>query len=225
MCRRYTLHSEREEIEAFFEAKAEAADLFTPDYNVAPGTVNPLVLAGSQGQRKIDGLKWGLIPSGGQDKKKGSELINAPAEKLNEEETLKKLFISKRCIIPANGFYEWKTEQQKKQPFYIRLLTHELMGFAGLYEKEITPEGDETYSYTIITTEANALVAPLHDRMPAILRHEAYEMWLNPENKDPDLLSDLLKPYELTEMATYRVSDKVNKTENNDPKLIQPIPK
>ena len=225
MCGRYTLHSEREDVEEFFDARAEDKELFKPNYNVAPGTVNPVVLVGSNGQREIGGLRWGLIPSWAEDESTGYKMINARAETLAEKKSFKGPFMSKRCIIPANGFYEWKTEQQKKQPFYIRLLTHDLLGFAGLYEKWTSPEGEDIYSYTIITTEANALVAPLHDRMPAILRHEAYAMWLNPENKDPELLNDLLKPYELTEMATYRVSDKVNKPENNNPKLIQPIPK
>lgn len=225
MCGRYTLHSSKEDIEEYFQASSEDTGLFRPNFNIAPGTVNPVILTGISGKREIGGLRWGLIPKWADEASTGYKMINARAETLDEKKSFKGPFERKRCIIPANGFYEWKTEKQSKQPFYIRLLTQELMGFAGLYEKWTSPEGEDIYSYTIITTEANALVHPLHDRMPVILKPSSYDTWLDRENHDTESLSELLKPYSITEMATYRVTEEVNKPENNKPELIQPIPK
>lgn len=225
MCGRYTLYSSKEEVESFFKAKAEDEHLFEQNYNVAPGSTMPVVLTGRSGEREIGGLRWGLIPRWADDVDTGYKMINARGETLSEKKTFREPFLKRRCIIPANGFYEWKNEEPKKQPFYIRVLTYDLIGFAGLYERWTSPEGEDIYSYTIITTEANALVRPLHDRMPVILNPDDYDAWLDNDNQDTDALQGLLKPYDITEMATYRVSDKVNNTKNNFAKLIQPIPK
>lgn len=225
MCGRYTLYSSKEDIENHFEATAEDDGLFTPNYNVAPGTTMPVVLAGVSGDREIGGMRWGLIPKWADDKNTGYNMINARGETLHEKKSFKGPFENKRCIVPANGFYEWKGDKREKQPFYIRLLNEQVVGFAGLYERWTSDDGEDIYSYTIITTEANALVAPLHDRMPVILQKDMYKVWLNPENEDTDMLSQYLKPFPLEQMATYRVTDEVNSTKNNKPELIQPIPK
>lgn len=227
MCGRYTLHSSKEDIEEHFDAKTESnGDLYEPRYNIAPGTINPVVVRNDAGHRMITGYRWGLIPPWADDENTGYNMINARAETLQEKKTYKKPFQYRRCIIPANGFYEWKTEERKKQPFYIRLLSEELIGFAGLFERWAPKNQKEVYSYTIITTEANALVQPLHDRMPVILKKQDYGTWLDPQQQDLDRLQGLLQPYdEITHMATYRVTDEVNKPQNDKPELIQPIPK
>lgn len=227
MCGRYTLHSPKEDIESHFDAKAEHnGDLFKPRYNIAPGTINPVVVPTDAGHLMLTGYRWGLIPPWAEDENTGYNMINARAETLREKKTFQKPFQYRRCIIPANGFFEWKGEQQQKQPFYIRLLSEELIGFAGLFERWAPKGQQEVYSYTIITTEANALVSPLHDRMPVILKQDDYETWLDPQNEDLDELQSLLVPYdEITHMATYRVTDEVNTPENDKPELIQPIPK
>jgi putative SOS response-associated peptidase YedK len=228
MCGRYTLHSSAEEVAEQFDVAVseEDKDLFEPSYNVAPGMTMPVVLLGKGQKRTFGGMRWGLIPSWADDANTGYKMINARAETIDEKKSFKGPFESQRCIIPANGFYEWKTQEKSKQPFYIRVLKDEVIGFAGLFEKWESKEGELIYSYTIITTDANALVMPLHDRMPVILDPANYGTWLDPDYNDQlDKLKGLLKPYPFEGMATFRVTDDVNSTKNDRPELIQPIPK
>jgi putative SOS response-associated peptidase YedK len=228
MCGRYTLHSSAEEVANHFDAKLSDEDheFFEPSYNIAPGSTRPVVLLGNQQQRTIGGMRWGLIPSWAEDEQTGYKMINARAESIDEKKSFNGPFQSQRCIVPANGFYEWKSDKKEKQPFYIRVLTHDIIGFAGLYEKWESKEGELIYSFTIITTEANALVKPLHDRMPVVLQPNHYSTWLDPENNEqPEVLKNLLQPYPFEEMATFRVTEEVNTPKNDRPELIQPIPK
>jgi putative SOS response-associated peptidase YedK len=228
MCGRYTLHASAEEIAEQFDAELTEEDqsLFEPCYNVAPGMTMPVVLLGNKNQRTFGGMRWGLIPKWADDKKTGYKMINARAESIDEKNSFKGPFKSQRCLIPANGFYEWKTQDKEKQPFYIRVLKDNVIGLAGLYEEWESPDGEIIYSYTIITTDANALVMPLHDRMPVIIDPSDYKTWLDPDNNEqPDKLKALLKPYPFEGMATFRVTEDVNSPKNDRPELIQPIPK
>lgn len=224
MCGRYTLFSEKEEIEEVFDVSSDEDELFNKSYNIAPGTINPIVLMPRPNVRDIGGFKWGLIPSWAEDENIGYKMINARSESLLEKSSYHKPFQRQRCIIPANGFYEWQTIYKQKTPFYVRALDQDLLGFAGLYEKWESKDKKKTiYSYTIITTEANALLQPLHDRMPVILERKDYLNWLNPVNSDTEDLTALLKPYPTERMAIYRVSQDVNQVQNNGPELIQPV--
>jgi len=225
MCGRYSLYSSKEDIESFFEVTSRDDELFQPSYNVPPGTVMPIVLIGKSGQREIGGLRWGLIPKWADSTDTGYKMINARAETLLEKKSFKGPFQSKRCLVPANGFFEWKKSDDSKQPFFVRLLTSELMAFAGLFEHWVSPEGEDVYSYTIVTTESNTLIQPLHERMPVILPPEQYDYWLDPNNDNLEGLQNLLQPFPMEQMSTYRVTTEVNTPKNNYPELLQPIPK
>lgn len=225
MCGRYTLFSPKEEIEAFFDVTSEDEQIFRPNYNVAPGSVMPIVLIGRSGKREVGGLRWGLIPKWADSADTGYKMINARAETLTEKKSFKGPFQSKRCLVPANGFFEWKQTGESKYPFFIRLLSDPLLAFAGLFEKWTSPEGEDVYSYTIITTQANTLIQPLHDRMPVILSPEHYNYWLDPKNDDYEGLQNLLQPFPMEQMSTYRVTTDVNTPKNNYAELLQPIPK
>lgn len=223
MCGRYALFSEKPVIEEHFGVESDDDSLFVPNYNIAPGSVNPVVLVGKTRNRGIGALRWGLLPPWSKDPNMGYKLFNARSETLDEKPSFKKAFERKRCVIPANGFYEWKKlSDNKKMAFYIRLLNKEIFGFAGLFEKWTSPEGEDVFTYTIITTEANELLQPLHERMPVILRPEQYEIWTDPMHAQTDTLKNLLRPYPTEEMSVFRVSDDVNSAKNNHAGLIQP---
>ncbi|HKJ45178.1 MAG TPA: SOS response-associated peptidase [Balneolales bacterium] len=224
MCGRYTLFSDKEEIEETFGVSSDENELFKVNYNVAPGTINPVILMPRPDVRDLGGFKWGLIPSWAEDERVGYKMINARAETLLEKPSYRKPFQRQRCIIPANGFFEWQTIYKQKTPFYVRTLDQDLLGFAGLYEKWVSKDKKKTvYSYTIITTEANALLQPLHDRMPVILERKNYDQWLDPVNSDTEELNKMINPYPTERMAIYRVSQDVNDAKNNGPELIQPV--
>ena len=198
-------------------------DYFEPDYNISPGTRVPVVFR-EDGQRRVFDFRWGMIPEDASAENEGRENLNIPVEAL-EEEKYKDLFENNRCLVPANGFYKWKTGEKKSTPFYIRLLSNKLMGMAGLYTVWQSQSGRSVYSFSLLTTEANALVQPVDNRMPVILRPEDYSRWLGEVEPEPMTDSDLLTPFDLTEMAVNRVSEDVNDPDNNRPDLIQPIPK
>lgn len=164
----------------------------------------------------------GLIPPWAKDEKIGYKMINARAETLTEKPSFRKPLVSKRCIIPADSFYEWKRLDPKtKVPMRIKLKSSNLFAFAGLYEKWNTPEGNPLYTCTIITTKPNELMEDIHDRMPVILTDKNEKEWLNPKNTDPDYLQSLLLPYDANDMEAYQVSSLVNSPKNNSPELIE----
>jgi putative SOS response-associated peptidase YedK len=223
MCGRYTLYSDKKAIEEQFRVTIADEDLIRPDYNAAPGTVRPVVLTKGTQDRMVGALKWGLVPPFVKDLTDWKPLINARSETVNEKPSFRKAFQRKRCIVPANGFYEWKDfGDGKKIPFYIRLLDRDLFGMAGIYETHKESNGDELHTFAILTTEANALMQPLHDRMPVILREDDYNVWLNPVQPRPEMLQSLLRPYPTENMSTFKVSTDVNNARNNGPELISP---
>ncbi len=223
MCGRYTLYSDKKAIEVQFDVAIADDDLIQPDYNAAPGTVRPVVLTQGTHDRVAGALKWGLVPPFVKDLSDWKPLINARSETVNEKPSFKKAFQRKRCIVPANGFYEWKDfGDGKKIPFYIRLLNQDLFGMAGIYETHKDGSGNELHTFAILTTEANALMQPLHDRMPVILREDDYNVWLNPVQPRPEMLQSLLRPYPTEYMSAYKVGTNVNNARNNGPDLINP---
>ncbi len=223
MCGRYTLYSDKKVIEDQFEVEINDEELIKPDYNAAPGTIRPVVLVKGTQDRVVGALKWGLVPSFVKDLSEWKPLINARSETVNEKPSFRKAFQRKRCIVPANGFYEWKDfGGGKKIPFYVRLLDQELFGLAGIYETHTDKEGNQRHTFAVLTTEANALMQPLHERMPVILRQNDYNVWLNPVQPRPEMLQSLLAPYPTENMSTFKVSTDVNHTRNNGPDLINP---
>ncbi len=225
MCGRYTLYSNKTEIETHFKAPFKADEPVEASYNIAPGTENPVVLLGKAREPGITFMKWGLIPPFADSENIGYKMINARSETIDTKPSYKKAFQRKRCLIPANGFYEWKKLEgtDKKLPFYIRLLNGNLFAFAGIFERWSGDDNKEIFSYSVITTEANPLLQPLHERMPVILKPEHYDFWLDPMNDDIEGLKMLLKPYPTEEMSVFRIRDEVNKVANNSPELIEPV--
>ncbi len=223
MCGRYTLYSDKQAIEEQFRVTVRDESLLQPDYNIAPGAVKPVILTRGTHDREVAALKWGLVPPFVKDLSDWKPLINARSETVNEKPSFRKAFQRKRCIIPANGFYEWKSFDNKKNiPFYIRLLDQDLFGMAGIFETHTSDDGTDLHTFAILTTEANALMQPLHNRMPVILRQDDYNVWLDPVNPRPEMLQSLLTPYPLDTMSTFKVSADVNNARNNGPELINP---
>lgn len=223
MCGRYALYSEKKAIEEHFEVPVPDDGLIEPVYNIAPGTIRPVILIRGTKERNAAALKWGLVPSFVKDLTDWKPLINARSETVNEKPSFRKAFQRKRCLVPANGFYEWKDfGGGKKIPFYIRLLNQDLFAMAGIYDTHTDSNGRELHTFAILTTEANSLVQPLHQRMPVILRTDDYNVWLNPVHPRPEALQSLLTSYPTDLMSAFKVSTDVNNAGNDGPHLIIP---
>lgn len=224
MCGRFSNDVKPSQIEKEFKVGKVNPKLFTPRYNIAPSQTIAAVLE-SDGKRIVEGLRWGLIPNWAKDDSIGNKLINARAETLAEKPSFRDAFKNKRCIIPASGFYEWqKASKGAKQPFYFYLKDKEVFGFAGLYEEWLDREtGEQIETCTIITTEANKVLEPIHERMPVILKPKDYDQWLDAKAKDTGKLEKLLAPYSSEEMTAYKVSKSVNAPSNDSPELIEEI--
>jgi putative SOS response-associated peptidase YedK len=219
MCGRFTLSVSKENIGRAFSLK-QVPDIVA-QYNIAPTQMVGVVLHPSNAdENEFHYLRWGLIPSWAKDGGMGAKLINARAETVAEKPSFRSAFKHRRCLILADGFYEWQRLEDKKQPFYFRLKDG-LFGFAGLWEQWESPEAEIT-SCAIITTEANELMEPVHNRMPVIVAPEDYDLWLDPLQK-PEPLQQLLKPYPTEKMTAYPVSTKVNNPRYNEPECILPI--
>lgn len=220
MCGRFTV-TNPDKLPRRFNVQQPELPL-TPRYNVAPTQVLPVVLReGKSEKNQIELLKWGLIPFWSKEPKAGYSTINARAEGIEDKPAYRKPIRSQRCLIPADGFYEWQKTGTGKQPFYIHLKSAELFGFAGLYDIYRDKQGNELKTFTIITTTANDVVEPIHDRMPVILRPEDEDEWLNTEITDPFQVTRLLKPFPANLMEAYPVSKLVNMVANDTPEILQ----
>lgn len=195
----------------------------TPRYNIAPS--QPVAVIPNDESNKMQMFRWGLIPSWAKDAKTGYRMINARAETVGEKPAFRAAFKRRRCLIIADGFYEWQRTggRKGKIPMYIKLKTDEPFAFAGLWELWKPKDGDPISSCTIITTAANDLVAKIHDRMPVILKPEGYSQWLDPGERTPDKLEKLLAPYPASRMTAYPVSELVNSPRNDTPACIEPV--
>jgi len=221
MCGRFTNKAKKEEIEKEFKVTRLDNVNFEPRYNIAPSRMIDAVLE-LEAERILTRLKWGLIPYWAKDDSFASKTINARAETLTEKASFRDAFRQRRCIIPASGFYEWaKKGDQAKQPFYFYLKEKNVFGFAGLWEEWLDKEsGELVETCTIITTEANARLEPVHDRMPVILKSADYDLWLNEKITNTSKLQNLLVPYPAEEMDSHPVSKAVNSPDYNSPELI-----
>ncbi|RNB79041.1 SOS response-associated peptidase [Brevibacillus panacihumi] len=221
MCGRFTFVVSPDEIMERFELDSIPFDL-PPRYNIAPGQNIPAIIE-DKGQRRIGQLRWGLVPSWASDAKGGYKMINARAETLTEKPAFRRLFERKRCIIPADGFYEWQQRPSGKQPMRIMMRNGEPFAFAGLFDTWSSPEGEKIHTCTIITTRPNEVLKDIHDRMPVILRQEDEEIWLDRERYDASLLQSLLVPYDPDQMRAYPVPAMVGSPKNDMPECIQEI--
>jgi putative SOS response-associated peptidase YedK len=222
MCGRFTLTLEPGELREAFPG-VDIPEGITPRYNIAPS--QPVAVIPNDGKNKLDFFLWGLIPSWAKDAAIGNRMINARAETLAEKPSFRAAYRRRRCLVLADGFYEWRKEpgNKPKTPMYIQMESKEPFAFAGLWEIWHSPDGSEVRSCNIITTEPNGLLKQIHNRMPVILPREAYELWTAPEEKDPSELDGLLVPFPAPEMMAYPVSRTVNSPANDGPELIAPV--
>jgi putative SOS response-associated peptidase YedK len=220
VCGRFTLTTNLGAIAKRFGA-ARFLEEVGPRYNIAP--TQTVIVVNDDGTRHLTRMQWGLIPSWAKDPAIGNRMINARAETVATKPAFRAALRKRRCLIPADGFYEWQQQERRKQPVYIALKSREPFSFAGLWESWTAPDGQEIKTCTIITTEANEILKPIHDRMPVVLSKDAEAVWLDPTVQDPAKLLPLLKPYPAEEMEVYPVSTKVNSPANDGPGCIQPL--
>ncbi|MBK1718674.1 SOS response-associated peptidase [Thiocystis violacea] len=223
MCGRFAQFRPGPELEAWFETTPEEHPL-PSRYNIAPGSAIRAARLDGDGRRLLSALRWGLIPSWARDRNLGYRTINARAETVADKPTFRAAFRHRRCLIPADGFYEWQATDTGKQPYYIRRKDDQPLALAGLWEEWTDRASGETiHSGTIIVTDANALMRPIHDRMPVILAPEDHAFWLDPGTASRPALRALLRPCDPDALIAYPVSRRVNKATEDDPSLIEPL--
>jgi putative SOS response-associated peptidase YedK len=223
MCGRYTLKTPVEKLARFF-GLPEDPDL-RPRYNIAPTQPVATVVV-LTGERRLRLMRWGLVPHWAKDLSIGSRMINARAETITEKPAFRPAFRDRRCLIMADGFYEWQHKGHAKQPYYIIRKDRSPFAFAGLWERWDPPEGGGAVeSCTIITTQANELVAEFHERMPVILDQKDFDLWLGADVADQESRLELLKPYPAERMDAFPVSSVVNSPTHETDECVQPIEK
>ena len=222
MCGRYQLHSHPAAIALQF-GLGQPPDL-APHYNIAPSTEVPIVRVNAEGKRELVRVRWGLVPRWARDPTIGPKLINARGETLTEKVSFRYAYRKHRCLLPADGFYEWMPirdatgEGTTKQPVHVGMRDGSLFALAGLAERWRGPGGELLDTCTIVTTPANAKLHPVHDRMPLIIARADYARWLDPKRDD---VGDLIVPYPANEMAWYPVSNRVNNVHHDNAALIE----
>ena len=220
MCGRYSQTKSGEAIAQTFNLSA------TPDpqprYNIAP-TQPVSAIAQTEDEREYRVFQWGLVPSWAKDPSIGSRMINARSETAAEKPSFRAAFKRRRCLIVADGFYEWQKTGGKKQPYYVQVKDQEIFGFAGLWETWQSGDGSHLESCTILTTEPNGLMETIHNRMPVIVHPEDFDLWLDPSLQDGRHVQHLLRPYEDEAMDAYAVSTTVNNPRNESPECVEPV--
>lgn len=220
MCGRYTIIAKAEEIEKRFNV--QVPESYKPRYNAAPSQILPVIT--NSNPEGLSFFHWGLIPQWAKDKSISSKLINARAETITEKVSFKSALQKRRCLVLADGFYEWKRSSKKsKIPYRIFLKDSILFAFAGLWEEFEDEDQNHIHTFTIITTQANSIVSKIHDRMPVILDPQSEKKWLNQSNTMEDYIN-LLKPFDDHKMDSHSVTSLVNSVENDNPKLILSAP-
>jgi len=230
MCGRFVSSSPPDELAKYFDVEAVAESVLEPSFNVAPSR-DIYVVVKTGGLRRLETFRWGLVPFWAKDPATGNKMINARAESIAEKNAYKRAFTKRRCIIPADGFYEWKKVpgQKAKQPYFIHRTDGEPLAFAGLWEiwrpdDDVDRTSDPLRSCTIITGQPNEKIAEIHDRMPVMLPPSAWDSWLDPENDDLEALGKLLVPAPASLLEVHPVSRAVNNVRDDGPELIEPAP-
>lgn len=225
MCGRFSLRARTADMLAEYFGIINVPPL-AARYNIAPSQPVPVVRLKPENnnpQRELVLMHWGLIPSWAKDPAIGNRMINARAETLEEKPAFRAALHKRRCLLVADGFYEWKTEGRKKQPYFFHYDDDRLFAFAGLWESWEGPDNSSIESCTIITTDANDLVRPIHDRMPVIIQPEHYPLWLNTKESDIKKVTNLLVPFSETGLIAYPVSAMVNSPIHDKPECLTPI--
>jgi len=221
MCGRFTLTVSEEEWIRYFHVQHVRLK-FEPRFNIAPGQHIAAIIADDNGVRRAGLLRWGLVPPWSADEKIGNNMINARADTITEKRSFREPLLKKRCLIPADGFYEWKKIGRERQPYRIVLKSRPLFAMAGIYESWTSPDGRTIHTCSIITTEANELMSEIHDRMPVILPREAESAWLDRKIQSADDLLPMLRPYPASDMHAYPVHPMVGRATLDSPDCIRP---
>jgi putative SOS response-associated peptidase YedK len=217
MCGRYRLSRRKQLVEEYFHTAPDAPD-WAPRYNIAPTQPVPVIRQNpKKPRRELSLMRWGLIPSWAKDSSISAHLINARSETAATKPAFRDPLTSRRCIVPADGFYEWLRTGNAKKPYCFEVNDGELFAFAGLWDRWKDPSGQWIKSCSILTTTPNAVTSPVHDRMPVIIDRADYDLWLDPGMTNVEAASDLLKPYDARTMRSYPVSTRVNHVANDDP--------
>jgi putative SOS response-associated peptidase YedK len=228
MCGRFSLIANPDELaehfEIDFEPDLEFATAWESRFNIAPSQpVTTVYVPEDSGQRAIVNRRWGLVPSWANDPKIGNRQINARSETLAEKPAFRQALKQRRCLVAADGFYEWSGPARSKQPYHIALEGREIFGFAGLWERWRDPEGLEIESCTVITAAANSVLGELHSRMPVILEPEKYDAWLDPSRQDAAELLALLRSHRCDALRYHPVSYRVNNVAYDDSACLEPV--
>ncbi len=221
MCGRYSITTAPEALRRLFQAPGALPNL-PARYNLAPTQDAPVVRQ-REGERELVMLRWGLVPPWSQGPDSGYSMINARAETVATKPAFRASFRSRRCLVPADGFYEWRKLDGGKQPYRITLKDGAPFAFAGLWEHWTSPEGDVIQSFTIVVTDANELLRPIHDRMPVILDPADYALWLGEGQEAGIGIRSLLKPFPAEAMVAYPVSRRVSNPQNDDAQCVEPL--
>lgn len=226
MCGRYRVNREQRRLAEHFgipEGGESQLPLELPRFNAAPSQVLAAVRLDSAGRRELVGLRWGLVPHWAKDRGIGRKTVNARAETVAEKPAFRGAFRYRRCLIPSDGFYEWQAIGRRRQPWLVRLEDGGLFAFAGLWERWRGAAAEVLETFTVIVTDANELLRPLHDRMPVIVAPSDYDAWLDVGRFDRRGLEALLRPYPSEGMVAYPVSRRVNSPANDDPLCSAPL--
>ncbi|HPX34685.1 MAG TPA: SOS response-associated peptidase [Bacteroidales bacterium] len=218
MCGRYSFAPDLKIVNEHYDISVNDGDL-TPNYNCAPSQLLPVIT--NDKSIGFNFFRWGLIPFWAKDISIGNKLINTRSETILEKPSFRNAFRQRRCLVPADAFYEWKQEVKEKIPYRIFLKNQNIFSMAGIWEKCKLSNGETIFSFAIITTQPNTLMTKIHNRMPVILDKKGEDLWIN--NTDEKELTNLLKPFPAEQMTAYRISNLVNSPRNNSPKIIEPI--
>jgi putative SOS response-associated peptidase YedK len=223
MCGRYRLSRRKQILEEHFAAISDDAD-WSPRYNIAPTQFVPVIRQQDKtSSRRLSLVRWGLVPSWAKSPSKAAGMINARCETVATKPAFSDALKFRRCLIPADGFYEWQKVGREKQPYCFEVNRGELFSFAGLWETWSDPNGKALETCTILTTTANAVTDPVHDRMPVILDPRCYDLWLDPGTTDAAVISEFLQPFDARLMSYFPVSSRVNRPANDDPECSTPV--
>ncbi|MEO5969323.1 MAG: SOS response-associated peptidase [Bdellovibrionia bacterium] len=234
MCgRAYQTYTQEELALRYLNEKPLDLPNFSPNFNLCPTQLCPIVVDDQEGNKQLKLFRWGLIPHWSKDKKSAFKMINARSETVTEKPSFRNAVRHRRCIVPLSGFYEWKRDGDVKRPFAISLKDQAVMSVAGIWETWISPpveesskeelQGEKIFSFSILTTEANSAMQSIHDRMPVILNPETEERWLDPKLTDPLLLKDFFKPCPSDWLQAYEIAPLINNPRNNTQELLKPL--
>ena len=223
MCGRYRLSRRKPVVEEYFDSVSDEQD-WVPRYNIAPTQPVQVIRQNpTQPFRELSLMRWGLIPSWAKDTSGAASMINARSETAGTKPAFADALKYRRCLIPADGFYEWKRSAGSKQPYCFEVNNGELFAFAGLWDRWKDANGNWLKTCTILTTTPNTVTSAVHDRMPVILNASDYDLWLDPGMRNVPAVSDLLKPYDARAMRSYPVSTRINHVANDDEECSRPV--